>query len=170
MNASHATAVNTGRIWPAAIIGLLAMNVAIVGITVYFAQSDPSAAIEPNYYEKAVKWDQTAAQREASRRLGWNIVLDIDAPASGAGTVTALLTDRSGAALEGASVELVAFHNARAGDRRVVRTEEQPGGQYRGGLNVDRDGRWHFMVTARRGTETFTTEFDQDVVVAETGP
>jgi nitrogen fixation protein FixH len=170
MSAANVTARNSGAIWPAAIVGLLALNVAIVGITVYFAQSDPSAAIEPNYYEKAVKWDQTAAQRDASRRLGWNLVLEFEAPASGAGTVTARLTDRSGAALEGASVEMIAFHNARAGDRRVVRTEEHPGGEYRGGLSIERSGRWHLMVTARRGTEIFTTEFDQDVVVAEPAP
>ena len=57
--------------WPGGVFLLLAMNMVIVGITVYAALSDKSVSIEKRYYEKALAWDETAKQRDlnaATRR------------------------------------------------------------------------------------------------------
>lgn len=43
--------------WPAFIVGLLALNVIVVGITVFAAVTNP-AQVEPDYYERALNWDE----------------------------------------------------------------------------------------------------------------
>ncbi len=62
---------SSGRMWPVMIFSLLSMNAGIVGVTLYFALSDKSAATEPDYYAQAIDHDATMRRRAASLRLGW---------------------------------------------------------------------------------------------------
>ena len=61
-----------GRAWPIAIAGILFAGIASnVGFAI-LASSDPAAAVEPDYYRKAVAWDQEMAQEERNIALGWS--------------------------------------------------------------------------------------------------
>lgn len=51
-----------GLQWPAMIIGLLGLNVGICAVTIISAARHP-AHIEPDYYERAVNWDQIRAEQ-----------------------------------------------------------------------------------------------------------
>jgi len=51
-----------GLKWPVLIIGLLALNIGVCLVTVIAATANPPI-IEPDYYEKGLKWDE---QRDAS--------------------------------------------------------------------------------------------------------
>lgn len=161
--------VPSGAIWPAAIIGLLLLNITIVGITVYLATTDPSVAVEPDYYEKAVKWDQSAAQAQVNRKLGWTIRVTISKGPSPQ-TLTVAVSDPAGNPVQDAQVEVVAFHNARSGDRQTIRPEVAGSGAYAAPISADLPGAWHFRVQVRRGSDTFTSEFDQDVRADQDGP
>src|SRR5512136_3054494 len=115
-----------GWYWPFLLVGLLAAG---VGANVYFlarAVGDPSFAVEPDYYAKAVAWDAHQAQARENADLGWSVTIDV-APAdlaTGRARVVAKLVDRDGRAVPGASVGLEAFHNARAADvRKATLTE-----------------------------------------------
>ena len=44
-------------------------NIAFVVIT----SRDASFAVEPNYYAKALAWDQTMAQQARNEALGWSV-------------------------------------------------------------------------------------------------
>jgi predicted cobalt transporter CbtA len=47
----------SGIQWPVMIVGLLGLNIVVCAITITAATTNP-AIIEPDYYEKAVNWDE----------------------------------------------------------------------------------------------------------------
>lgn len=147
-----------GALWPAAIVGLIGLNVSIVGVTVYLATSDPSAVVEPGYYEKALAWNQTARLRDASVRLGWKAGIGVTAD-----RLTVRLSDSAGAPVAGAAVSVVAFADARAGDRQDLSLAEYSPGEYAGPMRVSRAGLWQFRIEARRGADTFVSTIEQDL-------
>lgn len=153
--------VASGAIWPIGIVALLAMNMSIVGVTVFYATSDPSVAAEPNYYEKAVKWDQVASQARLNERLGWHIELAVERAAGG--TLIARIADASGRPLENAEVAVEAFHNARSGERRQLVLVERSAGTYACGLGADRPGRWRLRLAVHKEQQIFTSESDCEV-------
>src|SRR5262245_28787534 len=65
-------------LWPGIIFAVIALTACILGITVYLAHSDRSFAIEPNYDQQALEWNQTRHQTEMNTALGWNMEMDID--------------------------------------------------------------------------------------------
>jgi nitrogen fixation protein FixH len=156
--------VRKGWYWPLLVVGLLASG---VGSNLYFmgrALSDPSFAVEPDYYAKAVAWDAHQEQARENAELGWSLVLTVGPAdlATGRARVVAQLADRDGRPVPGLAVGLEAFHNARAAD--VVRGSltETPAHDYAGELAVLRPGLWEFRIAAERGAETFTAVVEQD--------
>ena len=160
-----------GAFWPAMVVGLLLMNVAVVGVTVVLATRDPSFAVEANYYDKAVAWDDYARRQVASEALGWTAVAMVsrDEAAPGQRAVCITLHDAQGAPVEGALVEAVVFHNARAGDREFLRLSETGAGLYEGTARRRRDGVWVVEVTARRAGDEFFAETRAEVGGGDAG-
>lgn len=142
------------KVWPTAIFALLGMNMAIVGITVYYATNDPSAAVESDYYQKAVDWDQTVAKRQASDLLGWTPQPRLVRSETGT-HLRLTLTDRDGHAVHGAKVNAVVFHNARAATRFSIDLLEGEPGEYAAAVSADRPGSWHVDLAATRGEDSF---------------
>jgi nitrogen fixation protein FixH len=134
-------------------------NIALVVIT----SRDTSFAVEPNYYAKALAWDQTMAQQARSEALGWSLGLRVDpAAARGRKTVTVRLADRAGAPIEGAEVAVEVFHNARAS--RILSAALSPEGQgYVAVMPIDRPGLWEFRLRVTRGPEVFVATLTRDV-------
>jgi nitrogen fixation protein FixH len=151
------------RLFPGIVFGLLGLNACIVGTTVYLAHSDRSFAVEPDYYQKALSWDQTAAQDRRNAVLGWKTELTVG-PRGGTGRAVCLrLKDSEGGPVAGAAVDLIAFHSARAGQRLAATLSEISPGLYQAALPIERSGAWEFRLTVRRGTETFTASLQQHV-------
>jgi nitrogen fixation protein FixH len=153
-----------GWYWPFLLVGLLAAGVAANIYLLARAVGDPSFAVEPDYYAKAVAWDAHQAQARENADLGWSVVIDVSAADLGTGRarVVAKLTDREGRPVTGASVDLEAFHNARAADRLSATLAETAEHDYAADVPVVRPGLWEFRVAANRGAETFTAVVDQD--------
>lgn len=156
------TVLNTSRAgsgqslwpWPALLIVFFAINFIVVAITIVLASTDPSFAIEPNYYNRAINWDNEMARRQASEALGWHVVCDDAA----VGELLALrLTDREGNVVSGAYVQVEAFHQASASQRTLISLVETESGLYRAALPSTRTGYWELRIVARRGTEAFAT-------------
>ena len=157
--------MKTGRHWPFLLVGLLASG---VGANLYFlarALDDPSFAVEPDYYAKAVAWDAHQAQERTNALLGWRLRIDVGGadPSTGRAHVSATLTDRDGVPVAGAIFDLEAFHNARAGDVLKATLRETNGHDYVAELPILRPGLWEFRVAAARGKDTYTAVVDQDV-------
>jgi len=144
--------------WPLFIIGLLVLQ---VGLGIFFflkATSDPSFAVEENYYQKAVNWEEKQAQDRKNAELGWTLKQSV-------GTVNDDLTSRTLTAellsleegpITGATVRVETFHNVRAGDILKAELEETAPGQYEVQLPMLRPGLWEIRFTAQLGSERFT--------------
>jgi nitrogen fixation protein FixH len=144
--------------WVGMILALLGGQVLMLLLMVYVATSDQSFAIEPDYYQKSLRWDEHMAQVKANERLGWNLRVEVGETASvlGERTVVARLTGNDGTPLDGAQIDLVAFAHARASDRVSVTLLPQGDGAYENGLRFRRAGLWEFRAVVQRGPDTFT--------------
>lgn len=142
-----------------AIVGVLV--VVVIGanlILAYVAISDPSFAVEEDYYQKALRWDDKRAQDLRNTELGWTIRFDLADRRAPDGTLElhARLTDAEGNEIPDAKVTVETFHNARAA--RIVRADLLRGedGEYRAALPIFRPGLWEFRFQATRGNDRFT--------------
>lgn len=150
--------------WGAIIIGILGTSFTVAMIMLYVSATDPSFAVEPDYYEKAINWDQHAAQAQANNELGWTISLGTGPSATpGARTITAHCADREGAAIDNATITAVAFHNARSGDRFEFPMRAAGSGIYTAEQPLQRAGRWEFRLTAVDGETTFTATIQTEL-------
>jgi len=151
------------HLWPGMVFGLIGMNVCVVGATVYFAHADRSMAIEPDYYRKALGWNEQNRRDARSRDLGWKAGLETGAMAGERTPIAVTLTSRDGAAVSGATVRAIAFHNLRSGERQEINLAEVGAGRYEGVVNAGRSGLWQVQVSARRGSDLFTATLEQEI-------
>ena len=152
------------RYWPVAVVVLVGAAFCANMLLLYLATSDPSFGVEPDYYAKALAWDEQRAQLARNARLGWNLDLQIHpAGPDGAQRVEVLLADAADTPIADAAVRLTAFHNARSVDLAEVELQPRGDGRYEGDLRFHRPGLWEFRFEARRGDAVFTETRLQDV-------
>lgn len=152
-----------GRIWIVGIFALLSINFTVVGVTVFLALSDPSVAVEPDYYRKGLEWNQTARQLQHNRTLGWSTNVSFDRAADGsARTLRVKLTNKLAEPISGAHVECEYFANTDSGHRVKTPLAAVPNepGVYAAPARLDRTGLWHVRVRAQTAVDTFTSECD----------
>jgi nitrogen fixation protein FixH len=154
--ASSERAVARGRIWawvPALLLGGLLGTQLIVLRNVL---DDPSVATEPDYYRKAVAWDEQRALARRSAALGWRAAIALEpAERPGATRFTVQLTDSAGNALDGALLTAQAFANARAGRMLPLSWVERAPGVYQSELGNALPGLWELRLQATRGGDVF---------------
>jgi hypothetical protein len=68
----------SGAKWPVIIIGLLLLNVTVCAVTVTLSLRNP-AAVEPDYYNKAMNWDEHRAASTATASTAAAATEDEDA-------------------------------------------------------------------------------------------
>lgn len=155
--------------WPAMIVGLLLLAVgANVGLMIV-ASSDPSFAVEDDYYDKAVRWDEKRAQDATNLALGWQLDLSTETTVDRgvpAVQVGVRLRDRDGAPVEGATVSLETFHLARSAQSLGATPTEAGPGWYVTRMPMRRPGLWEFRIDVTRGDEHFTERVQQEVRTA----
>lgn len=142
-------------VWPAFVVGILSVSLVVCAITVVAATSDPSYAVESDYYEKAISWDESARLRAESEALGWMAEVAVTARERGARQLEVRLSLRDGAPADGAAIRALAFHHARRGDAREIGLEPLGGGVYRGALGPGRAGLWQVRLRAERGPDLY---------------
>jgi nitrogen fixation protein FixH len=144
-------------LWPGIVVGLLGLSLAICIATVVLATGDPSVAVEPAYYERALAWDVRQGEQAASDALGWrcDILIDVHADLVGGRTVTVALEDAAGPVV-GATVGIEAFANARASQRYQLDMTPAGAGRYEATLPAPRSGLWTLSVRAQRGQDVLT--------------
>ena len=151
-------AMNKGWHWGVFVGGLMAVVIGANLILIYFATTDPSFAVEEDYYQKALHWDDKRAQDRANAELGWTVELDVgrERAADGSVQVVVRLLDAEGQAVRGAGVDLEAFHNARAAWIHRVQLRENEEGAYSAALPARRPGLWEFRLNVVRDEQRFT--------------
>ena len=152
-----------GWYWPvglaALLVGSAGANIALVVIT----SRDASFAVEPDYYAKALAWDETMAQQARNEALGWSLGLRVE-PTGELGRVTVAvgLSDGAGVPLPGARIAIEALHNARASRVLTAVLEPRDLG-YAAVMPLSRPGLWEFRVRVTRGPDVFTATLMRDV-------
>jgi hypothetical protein len=154
--------------WPVLIIGALAVHVVVSLLTVVVATSNPSYAVEEDYYQKALAWDARRAQERRNLELGWQLDFEIALPETAGGDpqLVVHLGDRSGRPLDGARVAVAAFHNARADQIARVEPTAAGDGAYACPLAMRRSGRWELRFTVDCDGERFTRTITRDIQIA----
>jgi nitrogen fixation protein FixH len=154
-----------GGHWPYLIVALLGVSLSANLALLVLAVDDPSFAVEPEYYEKAMAWDAKRSQDRRNEELGWSLALEVtpapDLP--GSRRLEVLLRDREGRFLDEATVRLETFHNARAGNILETTLAGEGEGRYAALLPLRRPGLWEFRFVVERGEDTYTETFVQDV-------
>jgi nitrogen fixation protein FixH len=150
-------ALRSSSLWPKAIVGLIALHITFMVIVVVVATRDPSFAVEPNHYQKALAWDQQAARQRQSAELGWQVSVQSEARlgVDGQRAVDLRLVDRAGAPVTGARVQVLAFAHARGQDRLRLGFHEASPGEYHARGPLGREGLWELRLEARRGAAVF---------------
>jgi nitrogen fixation protein FixH len=151
-----------GWYWPWIIAALLFFTAGFQGWLIYAATHDPSMAVEPDYYRKAVAWNARMAQDSLSESLRWTTSVALGVIARDGARVTLRLSDSTGVPVNGARVRVVAIHNLD-GSRHIEGALEPGGdGSYTARLPLDRTGLWELRVDAIRGREHFTASLRAD--------
>ncbi len=156
--------------WPIGIVAILTATVGLNAWVYHVATDDPSLAILPDYYQKAVDWDSTLAQRRVNLALGWRL-----SPTLGAFTMRdgaplqVALTDASGTPIPDATIRVAAFFNARADDI-VDATLGRDSAGYSGRLPVTHRGVWELQFDVTRGRQRFTSISRVEAVAAGDRP
>lgn len=144
--------------WPIGIAAVLGTTVAVNFWVLRIASADPSMVVEPDYYRKALHWDDEMAQARANVALGWRLAPTL-APVGPEhrAELAVALTDRAGAPLSGATVRVEAFPIVRSADVvRATLAAAAPAGAYAGTLAVATTGQWELRFTVVRGGDRFT--------------
>ncbi len=149
-------------LWPAAVIGALVVTVAANVVLLMAANDSRHAAVEPNYYQKAVAWDSTMAQESRNEALGWSADATMERVDDEA-LVRARFTDRTAAPLVGARVAVEGIHNLDSERRIRGELRETAPGIYEAVLPLRRAGLWELRLTVDRRGEHFTAELRREL-------
>ena len=146
-----------GTAWPLAVITILGLTVAANIWLIRVASSDPSFAVEENYYQRGIHWDDELAQQAHNRALGWRLEASLSPIEAGHGAALRVaLADSAIAPITDASVVVKAMHVARAGAPVEVTLTPRGRGEYEAVVPIERAGLWELHIDVHRGGERFT--------------
>lgn len=156
-----------GTGWPIAMGVILGISVVGNFWMAHVASSDPSVAIEPNYYDRAIHWDEHMAQVRANEALGWTVAPSLSPIVSGSGSrLQVALHDRDGRPLDGARIDVIAVNNLIASEPLSATLIGSGEGIYFVMLPLRRTGLWELRFDVHRGTDHFTADVRLDAFVA----
>lgn len=104
----------SGKFWPCLVVGFLAMNVAIVAITISAAHRDGGPVLVSQVEDRSMRWDQWRAAAARSDALGWMVKVDVVPAERQTGTVTIRINDAKGPVV-GAVLNVSVLHDAHPG-------------------------------------------------------
>jgi uncharacterized GH25 family protein len=145
---------------------LLASSVIGVGSMALVATHDPSFSTEPDYYQKAVHWDQVQAQAAQNQRLSYQLSLPqtLTPDAGRRASIELVVRDHAGQPVSGARVRAEAFSNLAASEITTLDFVERAPGRYETTLATSHLGVWDFRVSADRDADHFTAELRSELV------
>lgn len=151
-------------LWPGSVFMLLGSQVIMSVTALVLALSAGSLAVEPDYYQQAVAWDQSQAEQRASAALGWELQLSVEALPEDPlrrRRLSLALQEAAGQSVTGAQVAVGYFHHARGDDRREATLEEVAPGVYAARLVMPQPGLWEFRIQAEHPQGRFVQRIER---------
>ncbi len=157
---------------PSVVLGLLGAHMVFIFTAITLGTGDPSFAVVPDYYEKAVDYDEHKALLARSTALGWSVELlpSTLADVKGQRELMLRLRDAEGQPVEGAEVQVTGYHLARAGEPIEMNCVQTLPGVYRGQGKMGREGFWQFEIDVSADGLRFVADLRQFVSEAEVAP
>jgi nitrogen fixation protein FixH len=156
----------SARMWPIAIVAVLGSTV-VANVALLVATRGDGAAVEPDYYGKALRWDETLAARAASDALGWRADATLEGlDRDGRALVRVRITDRGGVPVRDARVRVTAIHNLDPLHPVTGALAPAPSGRYATRLPLGRLGWWELRLEADRGDQRFVADLRADLAPA----
>ncbi|MCU0303707.1 MAG: FixH family protein [Thermoanaerobaculales bacterium] len=148
--------IKPGVLWPAVIAGALALHVLVMAAMVWVATTNDSYAVEPDYYAKALAWDERRAQERRNAELGWRLEFTVVPAAEGADPVLrATLVDDAGVPVTGARIAAEAFSNVRRDEVLTAILGPSREG-YEAAIPMHGNGRWELRFEVTRDQDVYT--------------
>lgn len=151
--------MKAGALWPWFIGGALVLHVVVSLGVVFFTASNASYAVEEDYYDKAISWDEKRAQDRMNDELEWSLTFSV-APPTVPGEKPKLdvrLAGANGESLTGATISLETFHKASSGDIiRIAIPPSEEAGQYTASPEMRHNGLWELRFAVDYGPDHFT--------------
>ncbi|MEM9382725.1 MAG: FixH family protein [Planctomycetota bacterium] len=143
--------------WPLIVVGLLATHVFAMLLAVKIATAGGGHTIVPDYYQKALAWDEMREDARTAAEMGWSVAVTPSVLTDEAGLreVRIVLHDRYGEPIEGASVAANTWHRAVGEARTFDAAAAAEPGVYVGRAPMERAGTWELEVVATRGEDRF---------------
>lgn len=141
------------RLWPGLLIWLIIFHVGGMVAAAVIATAGGPPAVEPRFYEKAVDWDHTAAQRDVNRALNWQVAWDAVTGEAGA---SVRITDPAGNPVNDAGCTVEYFHRAHSRARQFAPLKFVCDGLYRLERPLRQYGDHEFRLTVLHDKDTFT--------------
>jgi nitrogen fixation protein FixH len=152
--------VNKGHLWIGIVIAFLVGNV-VATMVLLSEAGDPEGRVLPDYYAKAVAYDDVMAQERASAALGWTAT-----PSLRGEMLEIRVADRAGAPLGGLAVTATVDPRGRTDRTEAVQLDEIAPGVYRGAVRDAPVGLYVVATTAVEGRDTFVATATIDRVGA----
>lgn len=148
-------------VMPAVVFGFLGAHMLFIFVAISLAVGDRSFAVVPDYYQKAVDWDDHKQVLADSAALGWSVqvIPSREVSVRGERELAVVLHDRDGSPIEDAEVNATLYPHARASQVAEVAlpATDEPG-RYAAPAQMRRDGVWSIALHVTRGDATFVHE------------
>lgn len=146
------------RFWVSLVIVLLGIQLAIGGVAIHLAISDPSAAVIPNYHDAALNWDDAQRARLASSRLGWTVQISASdiVDTRGMRAVEITIQDELGRGIDMLRISGRVYHHARAADVKNIELPSVGDGRYLTMAAMPQGGLWQIDVAIEGASERMT--------------
>lgn len=145
--------------WMFVPIGLLTLSVGVGVTTVALAVVGHPIGAEPEYYNKAARWEEHQAQLAANDKLRWNVSPEIARGSDGLPTLSIGIVDKYSGVIDAESVELDAIPVANADLRETIAMRRVAPGRFEAPLKARVPGQWEFRVSVKKGESVYTDTF-----------
>ena len=169
-NSPKLSFLKRGKYWPWIIVGMLVFHASVILGTIAYVSAQHDLYVEPDYYAKAIDWDNQRAIKEAVDTMGWSVDLHVEESASidkdqpgstSSRRVEVTIHDANEDPITRALVEIEAYHPAHASDRMntVLLANPDIQGHYTSSVPMDIPGFWQINIAIRhQGIEAAVTK------------
>jgi len=140
-----------GKHWPFVIVGMLLFHATLILGTIAVVSARHDLYVEPDYYAKAIDWDNQREMREMADKMGWTVDIALS-PTEQTQTPRSMLVsimDRNNQPIDGALVELEAVHPAHANNRINLVLIGEGQGHYQKTIAINEPGFWKLNLSIR---------------------
>ena len=140
----------TGRQVLYVLLAMFGVVLVVNGIFLYLALSTHPGETVSDAYNKGLRYNQTLANADKQRALGWKHELRFAQQGPRTGDMEIRLTDSDGAPVVGLEIEAMIRRPANSSHDRMIKFAASEPGLYRARLQTPLAGNWDLRITARR--------------------